>query len=60
MPELKLLDLSTNNILTGTAMDNMMIKSKVKLILFNDNIFITNNYNNNNKYIDYLNQKLPI
>ena len=58
MPELKLLDLSTNNILTGTAMDNM-IKSKAKLILFNDNIFITNNYSNNNKYIDYLNKQLP-
>ena len=58
MPELKLLDLSSNNILTGTTMENM-IKSKGKLILFNDNIFITNNYKNNNKYIDYLNNQLP-
>ena len=58
MPELKLLDLSSNSLLTGTTMERM-IKEKDALILFNDNIFITNNFNNNNKYIDYLNKTLP-
>ena len=58
MPELKLLDLSSNSILTGTIMD-VMIETKGKLILFNDNIFITNNFNNNTKYIKYLYEKLP-
>ena len=57
MPELKLLDLSSNSILTSTIMDKM-IKTKDKLILFNDNIFITNNFNNNSKYIEYLNKQL--
>ena len=58
MPELKLLDLSSNSLLTGTTMERM-IKEKDALILFNDNIFITNNFNNNNKYIDYLYKTLP-
>ena len=58
MPELKLLDLSSNSILTGTIMENM-IGAKQTLILFNDNIFITNNFKNNDKYIEYLNKKLP-
>ena len=56
-PELKLLDLSSNGILTSTLMD-CYIKLKDKLILFNDNIFITNNKNNNIKYINYLNKHL--
>ena len=58
MPKLILLDLTCNSILTGTTMENM-IKEKGKLILFNDNIFITNNVNNNNTYIEYLNRQLP-
>ena len=58
MPELILLDLTSNSILTGAIMENM-IKEKKKLILFNDNIFITNNFNNNNTYINYLNKQLP-
>ena len=58
MPKLILLDLTCNSILTGTTMENM-IKEKGKLILFNDNIFITNNFNNNNTYIEYLNRQLP-
>ena len=58
MPELILLDLTSNSILTGSIMENM-IKAKKKLILFNDNIFITNNFNNNNTYINYLNKQLP-
>ena len=58
MPALKLLDLSSNSILTGAIMENM-ITVKNKIVLFNDNIFITNNYNNANIYIDYLNKQLP-
>ena len=58
MPELILLDLTSNSILTGTTMENM-IKEKGKLVLFNDNIFITNNFNNNKTYIEYLNRQLP-
>ena len=57
-PQMKLLDLSSNNILTATIMDNM-IKEKNKLILFNDNLFITNNLNNNMRYIEYLNKSMP-
>ena len=56
-PELKLLDLSNNSILTATLMESN-INLKDKLILFNDNIFITNNKNNNIKYINYLNKQL--
>ena len=58
MPNLKQLDLSNNSLLTGAIMDSLM-KFKNKLVLFNDNIFITNNYNNNIKYIEYLNRQLP-
>ena len=58
MPNLKLLDLSTNSILTGSLMEST-IKYKNRLILFNDNIFITNNYSNNKKYIEYLNKQFP-
>ena len=58
IPKLQLLDLSSNSIITGTIMENM-IKAKDKLILFNDNIFITNNYINNNTYIEYLNKQFP-
>ena len=58
MPELKILDLSSNSILTGSMMEIMM-KEKNKLVLFNDNIFISNNYNNSMTYIEYLNRQLP-
>ena len=69
-PALQLLDLSSNNILTSSIMDNMIgeniedIKKKKntpkkRLILFNDNLFITNNLNNNMRYIEYLNICLP-
>ena len=58
LPELILLDLTSNSILTGTKMEEMT-KNNNKLILFNDNIFITNNFSNNNTYIEYLNRQLP-
>ena len=57
-PKLKLLDLTSNGILTGVIMENMK-RYKDKLILFSDNLFITNNVSNNNKYIEYLNEQLP-
>ena len=56
-PKLKLLDLSSNSILTKSIMDNM-IKEKDKVVLFNDNLFITNNSNDNDIYIEYLNKRL--
>ena len=59
IPVLKLLDLSSNTIPTGLTMDNMIKKEKNLLVLFNDNIFITNSIENNNKYIDYINKKFP-
>ena len=57
-PELKMLDLSSNNIITKTMMEDF-IKDKNKLFLFNDNIFITNIEKNNKEYIKYLNKQLP-
>ena len=57
-PKLKFLDLTSNNLPTGFFMDNI-IKIKDKLVLFNDNMFITNSSINNNKYIKYLNDQLP-
>ena len=58
LPKLKFLNLSSNNIPTGTLMQTH-IKDKDKLALFNDNIFITNCSNNNDIYINYLKDKLP-
>ena len=58
-PTLKFLDLSSNNILRSTLMDNIIKQEKNKVFLFNDNIFITNFQNNNDKYNDYLNKNLP-
>ena len=58
MPELKILDLSGNSILTASMMEIMM-KRKNTLVLFNDNIFISNNSNNSMTYIEYLNRQLP-
>ena len=58
LPKLKFLDLTSNNIPTGSFMDSV-IKLKDKLVLLNDNMFITNSQNNNIKYIKYLSEKLP-
>ena len=41
-PQIKLLDLSSNSIFDSNIMDNC-IKKKGKIVLFNNNIFITNN-----------------
>ena len=58
LPKLKFIDLTTNNIPTASFMD-FAIKSKDKLVLFNDNIFITNSQKNNEIYINYLNEIMP-
>ena len=58
LPKLKFLDLSSNNIPTGSFME-MSIIYKNKLILLNDNMFITNNQENNIIYVKYLNERLP-
>ena len=59
-PELKLLDLSSNTIPTGAFMETKIKEEKNTLYLFNDNIFITNNSENNKVYIDYINKKFPL
>ena len=58
LPKLKFLDLTSNNIPTGSFMENA-IKVKDKLVLLNDNMFITNSSHNNNIYIKYLNERMP-
>lgn len=56
-PQIKLLDLSSNSIFDSNIMDNC-IKKKGKIVLFNNNIFITNCPSNNKRYIEYLNREL--
>lgn len=58
LPKLKFLDLTSNNIPTGSFME-MAIEHKSVLVLLNDNMFITNSQNNNNIYIKYLTETLP-
>ena len=57
-PELKLLDLSDNSISTPFLMNLYIKEEKKKLVLFNNNIFITNSTRSNNKYIEYLHKRL--
>ena len=70
LPELKFLDLTSNKIPTGLFMkeakkeiegkkDELKEEFKRKLILMNDNMFITNVKDNNKIYIDYLNETFP-
>ena len=56
-PQMKLLDLTSNSFNNDYIMTNM-IKNKNNLVLFNDNIFITNCEKNNNIYNDYLKKRL--
>jgi hypothetical protein len=58
-PKMKLLDLSSNSFNNDYIMNNM-IKNKNNLVLFNDNIFISNCEENNNIYIDYLKKRLKV
>ena len=56
-PKMKLLDLTSNSFNNECIMkDN--IKAKNNLVLFNDNIFISNCEENNITYIDYLTRRL--
>ena len=59
IPELKLLDLSSNNFPTASKMEFMRDNAKKMLVLFNDNIFISNSIDNNLAYIKYINKYLP-
>jgi len=56
-PQMKLLDL-TNNSFNNNYTMTQMIKNKNNLVLFNNNIFISNCEENNNIYIDYLQKRL--
>ena len=58
LPELKFVDLTSNNIPTKSLLEKI-IEIKNKLVLLNDNMFITNSQKNNNTYIEYLNERLP-
>jgi hypothetical protein len=58
-PNLKCLDLSSNNMPFSTMMDRIIEQEKNKIVLFNNNIFISNCSSNNDKYNDYLNMNLP-
>ena len=62
-PELKLLDLTSNSIPTGVFMEfiiGYIIENKKNMLcLLNDNIFMTNNSENNKIYIDHINQQFP-
>ena len=53
-----LIDLTSNDIPTSSFME-IAIKEKGKLVLLNDNMFITNSPNNNDIYIEYLNERIP-
>ena len=58
-PQMKLLDLTSNSFNNDCIMTNML-KKKNNLVLFNDNIFISNCEENNNIYIDYLKRRLKV
>ena len=56
-PQMKLLDLTSNSFSNDYIFTNIL-KKKNNLVLFNDNIFISNCEENNNIYIDYLQKRL--
>ena len=62
-PKLKVLDLSNNNINNNLLFEGILKSRKNKLINFisfmSKNIFVYNVNNNNQKYIQYLNEYLP-
>ena len=57
-PKLKVLDLSSNSIPSSLYMENFLDKEKNKLVLFNNNIIITNCQKFNTKYNEYLHKIL--
>ena len=60
LPKLRFLDLTGNSIPTNSILERAIKPEfKDKLVLLNDNLFITNIQNNNNIYINYLNQVFP-
>ena len=60
LPKLRFLDLTGNSIPTNSILERAIKPEfKDKLVLLNDNLFITNIQNNNNIYINYLNQNFP-
>jgi hypothetical protein len=59
IPQMKLLDLTSNSFNNDCIMTDML-KKKNNLVLFNDNIFISNCEENNNIYIDYLKKRLKV
>jgi len=56
-PQMKLLDLTSNSFNNDCILTNIL-KKKNNLVLFNDNIFISNCEENNNIYITYLQKRL--
>ena len=61
LPDLKFLDLTSNKISNGFFKEGEIENEiKDKLVLLNDNILITNDKNNNNIYINYLDKIVPI
>jgi len=56
-PQMKLLDLTSNSFNNDCILTNIL-KKKDNLVLFNDNIFISNCEENNNIYINYLQNRL--
>ena len=62
IPELKVLDLTDNNISNSLLFESLKVgKKQFKFIVFlSNNIFIHNNARNNYEYIKYLSEKLSI
>ena len=62
MPELKVLDLTDNNISNSLLFDAIMVGEKISkfISLLANNIFIHNNRKNNYQYIKYLSEKLSV
>ena len=62
MPDLKVLDLTDNNISNSLLFDSIQAGKKVLkcIVLLSNNIFIHNNRKNNFQYIKYISENLPI
>jgi hypothetical protein len=58
LKNIKVIDLTGNNFFKNNILA-IFLKDKHKVVLINNNLFITNCPKNNNQYIDYLNRVLP-
>ena len=59
LQNIKILDLTNNNLTNYTFFENIKSQKNIKCILFLcNNLFLTNNKNNTHKYITYINDKL--